>query len=157
MAATRPSPVTRDSSDPAATTALERSRRGPSAVAVTTGHPARAAMVKPGVAAKPGVGPRHGCATPRGPIGLQHDRRPARRRAVRRGRGPDWSAAADAAYVDLASRCDKVVVAGLSMGGTLTLWLATRHPEIAGIVPINAAAMPMTDMVGLVQAMVDEG
>jgi len=69
----------------------------------------------------------------------------------------DWSVAADAAYLDLASRCDKVVVAGLSMGGTLTLWLATRHPEIAGIVPINAAAMPMTDMVGLVQAMVDEG
>jgi carboxylesterase len=69
----------------------------------------------------------------------------------------DWSAAADAAYLDLASRCRKVVVAGLSMGGTLTLWLATRHPEIAGIVPINAAAMPMTDMVGLVQAMVDEG
>ena len=59
----------------------------------------------------------------------------------------DWSAAAEAAYLDLASRCDKVVVAGLSMGGTLTLWLATRHPEIAGIVPINAAAMPMTDMV----------
>ena len=34
-------------------------------------------------------------------------------------------------YADLAARCDKVVVAGLSMGGSLTVWLATRHPEIA--------------------------
>jgi carboxylesterase len=51
----------------------------------------------------------------------------------------DWSAAAEAAYEDLAARCEKVVVAGLSMGGTLTAWLATRHPEIAGIVLINAA------------------
>jgi carboxylesterase len=49
----------------------------------------------------------------------------------------DWSAAAEAAYLDLAARCDKVVVAGLSMGGTLTAWLAIRHPEIAGIVVIN--------------------
>ena len=46
----------------------------------------------------------------------------------------DWSAAAERAYTDLASRCDKVVVAGLSMGGTLTCWLAIRYPEIAGIV-----------------------
>ena len=36
----------------------------------------------------------------------------------------DWSGAAEAAYQDLAGRCDKVVVGGLSMGGTLTLWLA---------------------------------
>src|SRR5437762_8177816 len=35
---------------------------------------------------------------------------------------PDWSAAAEAAYADLASRCGKVVVAGLSMGGTLATW-----------------------------------
>ncbi len=54
----------------------------------------------------------------------------------------DWSAAAEAAYLDLAGRCEQVVVAGLSMGGTLTLWLATRHPEVAGIVTINAASPP---------------
>ena len=54
----------------------------------------------------------------------------------------DWSAAADTAYTELAARCDKVVVAGLSMGGTLTTWLAERHPEIAGIVCINAAVEP---------------
>ena len=54
----------------------------------------------------------------------------------------DWTAAAEAAYVDLAARCEQVVVAGLSMGGTLTLWLASRHPEIAGIVLVNPAAPP---------------
>jgi carboxylesterase len=36
----------------------------------------------------------------------------------------DWSAAVAAAYRDLASRCEAVVVAGLSMGGTLSVWLA---------------------------------
>jgi carboxylesterase len=53
----------------------------------------------------------------------------------------DWSAAADAAYQDLAGRCDRVVVAGLSMGGTIACWLAGRHPEIAGIVVINGAVL----------------
>src|SRR4051812_35729867 len=32
----------------------------------------------------------------------------------------DWLEAAEAAYTDLAGRCDQVVVAGLSMGGALT-------------------------------------
>jgi carboxylesterase len=54
----------------------------------------------------------------------------------------EWSAAAEAAYTELAARCDRVVVAGLSMGGTLTIWLAENHPEIAGIVCINAAVDP---------------
>ena len=54
----------------------------------------------------------------------------------------DWSGAAEAAYEDLAGRCRAVVVAGLSMGGTLTAWLAGRHPEIAGIVCINPAVSP---------------
>jgi carboxylesterase len=50
----------------------------------------------------------------------------------------DWTAAVDATYRDLSARTDKVVVAGLSMGGALTLWLAEQHGEIAGIVVINA-------------------
>src|ERR1700735_4269317 len=45
-------------------------------------------------------------------------------------RWADWAAAADAAYAELASRCESVVVVGLSMGGTLSLWLGERHPEI---------------------------
>ena len=52
-------------------------------------------------------------------------------------RWEDWSAAAEAAYVELAARCDSVVVVGLSMGGTLSVWLAERHPEIAALVLVN--------------------
>ena len=54
----------------------------------------------------------------------------------------DWSDAAERAYADLAGRCERVVVAGLSMGATLATWLATRHPEIAGLVVINGAFAP---------------
>ena len=50
--------------------------------------------------------------------------------------------AAEAAYEKLAANCDRLVVVGLSMGGTLTAWLATRHPEIAGIVVINGFIEP---------------
>lgn len=49
----------------------------------------------------------------------------------------DWTAAADAAYRALADRVGRVVVVGLSMGASLTVWLATRHPEVAGIVCVN--------------------
>ncbi|MGH9261310.1 MAG: alpha/beta hydrolase, partial [Acidimicrobiales bacterium] len=59
----------------------------------------------------------------------------------------DWSAAAEEAYRALAARVDKVVVVGLSMGGSLTAWLATRHPEIAGIVCVNPALEVPDEMV----------
>ena len=55
----------------------------------------------------------------------------------------DWSEAAEQAYSELAARCDRVVVAGLSMGAMLAAWLATRHPEIAGLVVINGAFAPL--------------
>jgi len=44
----------------------------------------------------------------------------------------------------LAGRCDKLSVTELSMGGTLILYLAEHHPEIAGVIPINAPVF-MTD------------
>ncbi len=69
----------------------------------------------------------------------------------------DWSSHVEETYRDLASRCDKVVVTGLSMGGTLTLWLAVRHPEIAGIVPINGAAEPAAEMNELIGGMIEAG
>jgi carboxylesterase len=70
----------------------------------------------------------------------------------------DWTAAAEDAYQRLAARCQQVVVAGLSMGGSLTIWLATRHPEIAGIVCINAATQPQADeILDMVRGMVAEG
>ncbi len=69
----------------------------------------------------------------------------------------DWTAAVEAAYLDLASRTDRVVVTGLSMGGSLTLWLATRHPDIAAIVPINAAAIGDPELMEGLQAFLDSG
>ncbi|MCU1499584.1 MAG: esterase [Acidimicrobiales bacterium] len=50
----------------------------------------------------------------------------------------DWLATAEAAYQSLVDRCERVVVVGLSMGGALTAWLGSEHPEIAGLVCINA-------------------
>jgi carboxylesterase len=52
-------------------------------------------------------------------------------------RWEDWSDAAETHFQALAARCSKVVVTGLSMGGTLTCWLAERHPHIAGIAVVN--------------------
>ncbi len=70
----------------------------------------------------------------------------------------DWRACAEVTYADLASRVGKVVVVGLSMGGTLTAYLGAHHPEIAGIVTINGALEPMNpDFRAMVQGMVDAG
>jgi carboxylesterase len=70
----------------------------------------------------------------------------------------DWTAEAEAAYQRLAARRDQVVVAGQSMGASLTLWLAARHAEIAGIVCINPATRPQPDEVlDMVRGMVAEG
>jgi carboxylesterase len=60
-------------------------------------------------------------------------------------RWDDWSGAAEAAYRALAERCSKVAVTGLSMGGTLSCWLAEHHPEIAGIAVINPFVDPPAD------------
>ena len=50
----------------------------------------------------------------------------------------DWLSHAESVYADLASRCEQVVVVGLSMGGALTAALGAAHTEIAGLVFINA-------------------
>jgi len=57
-------------------------------------------------------------------------------------RWPDWAAAADESYTSLAARCDRTVIAGLSMGGTLCLWLALQHSDIAAAVLVNPLAEP---------------
>jgi carboxylesterase len=73
-------------------------------------------------------------------------------------RWSDWVAEAKESYNALAARCDGVVVAGLSMGGVLALWLAERHPEIAGMVLVNPQVMPPDDTVySLVTTMLDAG
>ena len=54
----------------------------------------------------------------------------------------DWSGAADAAYRELATRCDRVAVVGLSMGGGLTAFIAEEHPDVTALVFINALVKP---------------
>ncbi len=51
----------------------------------------------------------------------------------------DWLASAEEGYQWLKQRCSQIFITGLSMGGTLTLHLAADHPEVKGIIPINAA------------------
>lgn len=72
-------------------------------------------------------------------------------------RWSDWSGAAMQAFDDLSSRCARVAVAGLSMGGTLATWLATHHPSIAGLVLINPMIEPPPDdLIDLLRAAEEE-
>ena len=54
----------------------------------------------------------------------------------------DWTGEVEAAYRRLAARTEAIVVVGLSMGGSLTLWTAAQHPEVVGIVCVNPATQP---------------
>lgn len=70
----------------------------------------------------------------------------------------DWLGEADAVFQRLAARSTKVVVAGLSMGGALTLRLGADHPEIAGLVCVNPATRPQgDDMIAAIRSMLDAG
>ncbi len=70
----------------------------------------------------------------------------------------DWTGAVEAAYRELAARSTRVAVVGLSMGGTITCWLAARHPEIAGIVCINPFVLPRDpDEIAFIDALIEAG
>lgn len=60
-------------------------------------------------------------------------------------RWDDWTAEVEEGYVRLANRTDRVVIAGLSMGGSLALWAALRHPDVFGLVLVNPATQPQAD------------
>jgi carboxylesterase len=50
----------------------------------------------------------------------------------------DWYAAAERAFTELSARCDQVFVAGISMGGCLSLRLAeTQGERVSGLVLVN--------------------
>ncbi len=52
----------------------------------------------------------------------------------------DWYGELDRALTELHTKCDQVVVAGLSMGGCLALALAERRPQdVAAVVMVNPA------------------
>lgn len=51
----------------------------------------------------------------------------------------DWFAELEKGYKLLKEHCSTIFVMGQSMGGTLTLWLASKYADIKGIVLINPA------------------
>jgi carboxylesterase len=57
----------------------------------------------------------------------------------------DWRREVEAAYQDLAAGSRRVLVAGLSMGGTLAVSLCVDHPEIAALIAVNPAVEPPAD------------
>lgn len=54
-----------------------------------------------------------------------------------------WYATVDREYGLLAGACEHVFVVGLSMGGSLALRLAQRHPDVRGIVLVNPSLTTM--------------
>jgi carboxylesterase len=71
----------------------------------------------------------------------------------------DWLAEAERRLAVLQARTPdgRVVVVGLSMGGALTLALVEAHPELAGIVPINAPVQGPDGLMEGVAAMLEGG
>jgi carboxylesterase len=57
---------------------------------------------------------------------------------LERTRWQDWAEAVEAAFDDLASECDDVVVAGQSMGGTLALNLAAHDLRVRAVAALAA-------------------
>ncbi len=73
-------------------------------------------------------------------------------------RWKDWCEAALQAYRDLAARTDSVAVVGLSMGGSLSVWLAEHHPEIVALSLVNPLLVPPgSDTIDFIQSMIDAG
>ncbi|QKY70063.1 carboxylesterase [Lentibacillus sp. CBA3610] len=68
----------------------------------------------------------------------------------------EWIQTVERGLEKLQATCEEVFVTGLSMGGTLTLYLAAEHPEIKGIMPINAATH-MPDMIENYEALKNTG
>jgi carboxylesterase len=73
-------------------------------------------------------------------------------------RWPEWCEAADDAFTALAARCDAVAVVGLSMGGSLAVWLAEHHPEVAALAVVNPLVTPPdVATTGFIETMIEGG
>lgn len=59
-------------------------------------------------------------------------------------RWADWVDTVAAAHAELRRRTDRIVVAGLSMGGSLALDLALANPDVAGLALVNPATQAQT-------------
>lgn len=51
----------------------------------------------------------------------------------------DWYAVAEAAYLELRGKCTKVFVCGESMGALLALLVASRYPQVDGVIAVAPA------------------
>lgn len=64
-----------------------------------------------------------------------------------------WYTEVEKSYFELASRCDQIFIAGLSMGGALALRIAEHHP-VAGLALVNPALAvvdPRVKLAGLMR------
>jgi carboxylesterase len=66
----------------------------------------------------------------------------------------DWVRSVEEALHTLQQHCSQIFMTGLSMGGTLTLYMAAMYPDVlAGAVPINGAVfLNSPDLAGLALA-----
>lgn len=65
-----------------------------------------------------------------GPLLAGHGSRPE---DLNRVRWQDWVESGEKIYGQLKSRCEHVILGGESMGGLVALYLASRHPEVRGV------------------------
>ncbi len=73
-------------------------------------------------------------------------------------RWEDWYGAAEAAYLDLASRCRAVAVVGLSMGGGISLALAENHANVAALGLVNPMVLPLSqDLLDGIDLLLESG
>jgi len=68
------------------------------------------------------------------PLLTGHGRTPD---AMERSRWTDWSGDVEQAFGWLRERSETIFLFGLSMGGTLVIWLAEHHPDVAGLIIVN--------------------
>jgi carboxylesterase len=70
----------------------------------------------------------------------------------------DWTGEVEAAYQRLAQRAEQIVVGGLSMGGSLTLWTGLEHPEVRALVCVNPATQPQSsEVIEMLEAALADG
>ncbi len=75
-----------------------------------------------------------------GPLLAGHGSRPE---DLNRVHWRDWVESGEKVYRQLKSRCKHVFLGGQSMGGLVALYLASQHPEVAGIL-LYAPAIKLT-------------
>lgn len=73
-------------------------------------------------------------------------------------RWEDWCAEVRAAAERLRARADHVVVAGLSMGGSLTLWSGLQGLATSGLICVNPAVRPQAaEVLEMLEEMLADG